>query len=331
MSSSLAEYILSMKDASGGAATAQLQLIGKEAARKHVVDGVPLNDTLRTMSKEAGLNFEQIQRVAEYANNDVFVRRFAQPYERNIAFPLADAREVAGTLHSALLPVEKTAARQSLTKTASYKPGQELVSFSDLFGGARPSKEKVASFDSNEVARKILALRETVRDTRNEVAFIEAEFLTKVAQLNRIVHQEMSSGTHPWEVGAAVVKARPCKELFGVIASELGRSMETAPLTKMAALGYEVEEDNPVTSLVQDLENITQKLQSSEELTQRTLAAIQDLLGLLRGPEEVNPIEQLFAEDKQLQPQDQQAAAQMGQELAQMGGAPAQPAPGQPV
>ncbi len=325
----LAEYILSKKD-SATASTAQLQIAGKEAARELVDNNVPLNDTLGTLSKESGFNFEQIRRAAEYANNEVFVRRFQQPYERNISYPLADARSIAASVHSDMLPVEKVAAR-SVASTTSYRPGWEGLDERHLFGGVPARlREKIASFDRDATARKALVAKETLRNTLAEMQFQEAEFLTKVAELNRMVYQEVSSGTEPWAVGAAVVAARPSKALFSVIASELGRSMETHSLTKMAAEGYEVEPENPVTSLVTDLENVVQKLQANEEITQRTRASIDELLNLLRGPEDTNPTEQLFTEDKQ------QDAAQMGQELGQQLGGPPAPmpapqVPGQPV
>lgn len=321
----LAEYIMSKKDGAN-ANTAQLQIVGKEAARALLDNGTPLDDTVRSMSKESGLNFEQITRAAEFANNETFIRRFAQPYDRNIAYPLADARSIAASIHADLLPVEKTASRQVRT-TDAYRPGWENLSERDLFGGAVPSRMvKEASLDRNAVARKALVAKETLRNTQAETEYIEAQFLTKIAQLNRAVYQETASGTEPWMVGAAVVHARPSTALFGVIASELGRSMETAQLVKMAAAGFEVEEENPITSLVQDLENITQKLQANEEITQRTKATIEELLNLLRGPEDVNATEQLFSEDRQ------QAAQQMGQQLGQqLGGAPAPPPPGAPT
>lgn len=295
MSSALYDYIMSKKNGAG-ANVAELQQIGRDAARAYIDNGVELNTSLRGMAKEASLNFEQIKRVAEYANNEAFLMRFRQPYKNNVEFPVADATVIASGMHLDVTPVvEKTASSAVLPTNKRYLPGQEDRRLAHLFD---VPKEKVASTGPtrDELIRKYLATKDEYAIQKQEQMLQETDFLSKMAHLNRVVYQEMQGGTRPWEIGAAVVAANPSNKLFTIVAGELGHYMETSGISKMAALGMEVEEGNPVTSLVEDLENVVQKLLANEELTQRTKGTIEELLALLRGPADTNPTADLFAE-----------------------------------
>ena len=296
----LVDYIMSSKS-SGGANAAELQSIGKSAAKAYIESGKPLNDTVAEMAKEASLNYEQIKRAAEFANNETFLMRFRQPYERNVSFPVADASVISRNIHGATMDQaqEKTASfggRPWMSPAPNrYVPGGEGFSLERMLGVKPKTKTASAGPSRDELSRKCLLAMDELKGMNAEKGALEVSFLAKVAQLNRIVHSEIVSGTEPWAIGAAVVQANPSKVLFSIIASELGNSMETSSIQKMAAAGYEVMEDNPVTGLVQDLEAVSQKLLANEETTQRTRAAIDELLNLLRGQPEVNPTVELFS------------------------------------
>jgi hypothetical protein len=291
----LVDYIMSKKSA-GGANSVELQSIGKAAAKAYVENGTPLNDTVSEMAKEAGLNYEQIKRAAEFANNETFLIKFRQPYEKNVAFPVADASVISRNIHSDAVPVQEKTASRAWTGSASnrYVPGGEGFSLEKMLG-VKPLEKRASTGPSrNEVIRSFLSHKDKLAELKAETEVLEARFLAKVARLNREVHQEIVSGTEPWAIGAAVVKANPSAGLFSIIASELRGSMDTSSMHKMAA-GYELIDDNPVTGLVQDLEAVSQKLLSNEDTSQRTRAAIEEMLTLLRGQPDTNPTVELFS------------------------------------
>lgn len=330
----LVDFIMSKKSA-GGANAVELQSIGKAAAKAYVEKGTPLNDTVSEMAKEAGLNYEQIKRAAEFANNETFLIKFRQPYERNVAFPVADASVISRNIHTDALPAQEKTASRTWSGTASnrYVPGSEGFSLERMLGVKPLEKQASTGPSRNELIRDFLAKKDHLAELKAETEVLEARFLAKVAQLNREVHQETVSGTEPWAIGAAVVKANPSNVLFSIIASELGASIDTASMHKMAAAGYELMEGNAVTGLVQDLEAISQKLLANEDTSQRTRAAVEELLTLLRGQPDTNPTVELFSGapvDTTEQPSAPMPPEAQGQPPAAPSGAPGQSQPAPP-
>lgn len=292
----LVDYLMSGKER-GSASGQHLQSLGRTAAQAYTNSGTPMNDTIAGMAKEASLNHDQIKRVAEAANTEVFIHEFARPYELNIAYPLADAAAIANRVQ-ATHHVEKTASvALSAPRQRRYVPGSETASLEQLFGGRSFVKEAAAPVSQERMMQVYRGLSDMHRNARGERDAAEVQFLSKMAALQRVVHREISSGETPWAVGAAVALANPSQALFSVISSELGNAMEARSLVKVAEAGYQVEPDNAVTGLVQDLEAITEKLMASEETVQRTKAAIDELLTMLRGQPEPNPTSDLFAEN----------------------------------
>lgn len=292
----LVDFIMSKKSA-GGVNAVELQSIGKTAAKAYIEKGTPLNDTVSEMAKEAGLNYEQIKRAAEFANNETFLIKFRQPYERNVAFPVADAAVISRNIHSDAVPTQEKTASRTWSGTASnrYVPGSEGFSLEKMLGVKPLEKQASTGPSRNELIRSFLANKDKLAELKAETEVLEARFLAKVAQLNREVHQEIVAGTEPWAIGAAVIKANPSEVLFSIIASELGSSLDTSSMHKMAAAGYELVQDNAVTGLVQDLEAVSQKLLSNEETSVRTRASIEELLTLLRGQPDTNAAVELFS------------------------------------
>lgn len=292
----LADYIMSRKG-SGGANAMQAQEIGRAASRSYLTAGTPLNESIGGMAKEAGLNYEQIRRAAEVANNETFLGLFRTGYDRNVTFQVADAAEISRGVHLGALPQqEKTASAHVSTAAPRYIPGSEGFSLERMLRVKPLEKQAAAAPTRDELARKTLLLKDEQRALESEQALLSSDFMSKLAHLNRMVHQEINGGTPPWAIGAAVVSANPSKGLFGVIAQELGNSMDTRDMVKAANADFEVVDDNPVTGLVQDLEAVAQKLVANEETSQRTRAAIEEMLTLLRGSPESNPTAELFAE-----------------------------------
>lgn len=295
----LVDFLMTAKERGGTAEAAELRRLGETAATKYAREGAPVNDTLALMAKEASLNHEQIKRAVEFANNKMFIDKFAQPYDKNIEFPLADADTVSQKI-SGELTLPKTASI-ALIAAKPYRPGQEYGSVEQLFGGRSLVKTASAKpqtdFVRERAARAYRHCKDSLGLAMQKHAGLEARVLHKIAELHRTVSQEVRAGEPPWAIGAAIALANPSEELFGFLADELAGSFEYLGKQKTAQMGAEIEPDNPVTGLVQDLQNIMDKLQAQEEHVTQVRQAIDGLLTFLRGPEQTNPTDQLFQDD----------------------------------
>lgn len=319
-----------LQSSSKGPDSFRLQQMGRTAATAFAEQNVELNHTIRGLAKEAGLNSEQIKRVAESANNEAFLHKFRQPFDQNISFVLADSNSIARDIHAQVLDTldhVKTAGTNYSSRkvTTRYIPGSEAYSLEKMFGGR--CLEKVASHAPGPA--ELMAAYISAKDTHDCAYQVmqagEERILAKFAMLSRVVEQESRCGEPNWAIGAAVAQANPSKELYDLVQQVLGHAMEPCSLQKVAQMGQELQPDNAITGLVQDLEQIMQKLTAAEDTVQRTAAQIQELLTVLNGQPEPNPANELFQEQAQ-QPvvQQMQAAQPSGQ-----GQAPTQGQPGQ--
>ena len=71
-----------------------LDELGKQLSQDFVSDNNSLNDGLKKVATEKGLNREQLQRVAEAANTETYLQLMKTAQENYVDFPLADYREV---------------------------------------------------------------------------------------------------------------------------------------------------------------------------------------------------------------------------------------------
>jgi hypothetical protein len=122
------EFLSEFNDA-GCVDPESLKMMGKKAAAMFLTDKTPMNTSIANLVKEASLNEEQVKRVVEFANNEVFSELFRQDYDKNIAFPVADPGKVLDLIGK---PVEKTASYIEV-RTQEYIPGSEGVNVLDLF------------------------------------------------------------------------------------------------------------------------------------------------------------------------------------------------------
>lgn len=321
MNQNLIDYLLSKKDNATTDST-RLRMLGDKAADKYLLDGVPLNEAVTAIAKEASLNYEQIKRVCEFANNRTFAEKFKQPYDKNISYPLAESIKVAAACTQLPTEASKEKTASAVISRGVYFPGRETADRAVL-----PPMVKTAAPYRTSVAGAVRELRgetDVLNDLKHTLSATESKFQHKLAMLARVTHRELAAGEVPETVGAAVLAARPSQELMRVVADELGSSMRLPSLSKLAQQGYEVDASNEITGLITDLEAITQKLLATDELVSNAKAAIDALTEFLRGPTPNNPTNDLFAENN--------ADSLDGQQAAQPAGMPPPPQPmGAPV
>lgn len=71
-----------------------LDELGRQLSQDFISDNIALNDGLKKVASEKGLNREQLQRVAEAANTDTYLNLMKTAKENYVDFPLADYRDV---------------------------------------------------------------------------------------------------------------------------------------------------------------------------------------------------------------------------------------------
>lgn len=331
-----------------------LRQMGVQAAQQYVREGVPLTDSIARMAKQASLSEEKVRRVVEFANNSANAEKLRLPYEKNIHFPLADVGAVLQQMQGGC---EKVASARTFVsrEIKPYSAARDYFSVEAYFAGhsktaAARAMEKLASpsefsrvdeyGDARDMSSAVRAYRrasEAHSDAKDELIVAEQNFLAKLASLSRITNQAISAGESPDAIGAAVQTANPSRELHEIVQAELGDNMQVTSLQKLAADGMTVDPQNPITGLIQDLMNLSQKLVAADEMVQQTKGPVDQLIEFLQGPPDTNPTNQLFADEapniamQQMVQQQQQAAAQAQQaQQAPQGQAPQGPPQGQP-
>ena len=78
--------------------TSELDNYVNEAAHGYLKESKPLNETITKIASEHGLNRDQIARVVEGANTEVYVQMMNQTQDKYIQFDNASAEKVAGVV-----------------------------------------------------------------------------------------------------------------------------------------------------------------------------------------------------------------------------------------
>lgn len=85
---------------------ADLQSLGKQAAREYLHHGVPLNEAIvKLATSHAGITVDQVKRIVEFANQSTFQSIFEkQAGDKNVEFNIADPREILRSLDVSARP-----------------------------------------------------------------------------------------------------------------------------------------------------------------------------------------------------------------------------------
>jgi len=288
--------------------TVDVCAIGRQVAAKYLADGSPLNDSIAEHIKESSLNSEQLRRVVEEANKQTFAGLFKRGnYGKNVEFPVADFTKLCMAKESAKRSL--VAGTTERTKTASVNrltpKGGDLL-LSGLFG-SDIFKEKVAAVVSPEVlmtnnVTKLAALREDKKDIGGKHYAATEEFNTKFFKLGTLI--KSASLQHGAAIVAAALAAgKPTAALAELIKEAFAVDPAMAPPPgQMQQAGMEVVQGNPVTGLVQDLDQVVNKLFAARTAMQKVDEGIFELQAVLKGSGP--PTEQVFAQSAPPPPPD---------------------------
>lgn len=180
----------------------QFNLWGKEAAKRFIEEGVPLNTSVEKTAAEHGLNSDEINRVVEAANLETYGHFLKTSQDKTFEFPVADAKEIVGFLGSS----EKTAMPVVFVTDyeATLPAEMSKVATADIFEafGVSPEMEKVASPKrlENLVEKLDLALE----ITRDKLAALSEKFVENAEDFYKNIKQEVLKGKSFDEVAVAL-------------------------------------------------------------------------------------------------------------------------------
>lgn len=162
----------------------------KTAASNYLTKGTPLHESITKIASEQGLNRDQIARVVEAANTEVYINLFNKADDKYISYETADAEKIAEAIFGQEktssvsdddyqeLPsspiIEDQTASDALTKTAEVKP------------------TNVSDTDKLHEYYKIAALETRLGQSLDEV---EVRYQNDSAILFSMIKQAVLSGT----------------------------------------------------------------------------------------------------------------------------------------
>ena len=208
-----------------------LRVLGKKAANAFLSEQVPLNDSVRSFSKEASLNEQQTRRVIEHANTATFLGVFKGGYENNVSFPLAEYDKIA----SAGEDVVKVA-HVSVGKPAAYVPGEEYVSLDDVFLSEDMSKEASSDGWSAQDMHEYFDVRYRVKQSSSDLEQLANAFEIKVDRMAHAMDSLVKEGHHLMDVVLLVKEAGIDENLMGVLLEKMSAPEKTKALDNQPGL-----------------------------------------------------------------------------------------------
>lgn len=182
----------------------QYGLWGREAAKRHIEDGVPLEDSVRKTASENNLNSEEVHRVSESANLETYTHKLKTASGGNKAFEfdLVDPRKITNP------SVEKTSGvPDELASDYEFRLDDDLsktAGEADVFKlfGASEEIEKVAS---PKLAWDLLERLESIgQQLRDKLAFNMEKSVENANDFYHEIKQEYLTNGNFDEISAAV-------------------------------------------------------------------------------------------------------------------------------
>jgi len=154
------------------------EMWGRQAATSYLEDNEQLNDSIVKIAEDNQLNGEQVKRIVEEANNQVYLQKFAAEKDKYIEFAVADAATIGKS-------------RTELNKL-------DLIKSAESDYCLRPSEHKL--FDVNGKLGgcmiKTAELEEPTEGERNKMIFeaqgIQDQFETKMNTLSQRFEEKVA-------------------------------------------------------------------------------------------------------------------------------------------
>jgi len=175
---------------------ARLETMGSEAADAFLARGTPLNEKINKIAQENGLSTDEIARVCEMANHEVFRRKYASEDNKMFEFPLADAKEVIAGFNPTshvdrevedLAPymkdikVEEVTEKAAMSKVATDS-GEILFQESAEEDGYHPTRRQFVSDMFEKTAEAQIEIRHELRVSMEDLEKLAEDFCEEAKQ-----------------------------------------------------------------------------------------------------------------------------------------------------
>jgi hypothetical protein len=221
--------------------TAELDSYVSQAAHDYLKGGIALNTSIEKIASQHGLNRDQISRVVEGANTEVYVQLFNQTTDKYVSFDNADAEKIASVIFS----TEKTA--EILGDDYEVAPAQEIL------------QEKVATLEEvplektpteleNEL-HKLAGVDDRLYDSLYEV---DVRFQEREREMYSLVKQAVLSGTPFGDISKAVSVAYDSPIVVSVMSDvqeKLAEEIYPSKLALEATSHGSVNREHPILKI----------------------------------------------------------------------------------
>jgi len=262
----------------------KLEELGKNISKDFVSENVSLNDGLKKVASENGLNKEQLQRVAETANTETYLELFKSAKDNYVDFDLADFKSVYGDIEE---PIAKTASPFELD---DYDKDYEDVAkeFSDATSLIKTAAEY------NDLTETHASTEETIKtayeqavETKNTIPFLEnalaeseLDFETKYISLEKLAKQAVLGDIPYKDVTYIIKQASP--NISNAVTEMLTSTMkEYAPhydLEKQSQIQGVANPNSELYKCASDLESIATRTGKVEQALLKVASEYQELV-----------------------------------------------------
>jgi len=166
----------------------ELEKLADIAVEKYLKDNVPLNASIVKLANDNALNNEQIKRIVESANTNVYVKLYNESQNKYIEFPNADSEKIALELHPPKDMITHTGSSDYFHEPIVEKLNENI----SIFG---KQEEKKAEITEQEVLREYYKLASAQERINNAIIELESCFETELSTLKNLTKQAVLQGT----------------------------------------------------------------------------------------------------------------------------------------
>jgi hypothetical protein len=211
--------------------TYELELFAKQAATEYLKDGKPLNDSIVKLASDHALNREQIARVVEAANTDVYINLFNKTAEKYVQFNTADPAQIELNLNT-------TKVAEVVDNASDYydAPGYEAPEIVPIF--EKVAEEVVDTKSNDEIMRDYWRFKGAEANLTSMILEGQQLYTKEADKLREMIKQSVLGGTPYNDIyNALSVNTDPIfTETLKTIEAELTPVMPLGSLTKTAAV-----------------------------------------------------------------------------------------------
>lgn len=261
----------------------------KSAAKEYLTTGKPLNDSIEKIASDNGLNKDQINRVVEAANTEVYIQMFNQAQDKYVEFQSADSEKVAERLFG----VEKIS--QAQDDDYEYAPSytyaiQDERADAILTKVAEVKQENTTDTEALHQYYKLAALETRLKQSMDE---IEVNYQHDASVLFSMVKQAVLGGASFGDVEKALTSVYEDKvvkinlnEIHEKLASELYPRAFDVEVHSVGTVNLEnplVKQAGLLLKHAQDFKNLKSKHAETTEHLKEHIKESGILSGIAKG------------------------------------------------